>query len=97
MSHWPFDVSAESTVVTTTYVTNKVMPILYVSHEEEDGEIVWQFHCGNGDYSPECLLLVRLETVLRLDRTLVDVADLPVGWAARRQSVGQPWEFVAEL
>jgi hypothetical protein len=53
---WPFDVSPDTAVVTTSYVTKDRQPILYVTHEysEEEG-VTWQFHCGNGDYDPGVL------------------------------------------
>lgn len=92
MRAWPFDVPPNTAVVTTTYVTRERLPILFVSHEvDEDGDISWQFHCGNGDYSSATLQIVGLETVLQLDPRLVEIATLPVGYAATRASVGGEW------
>ncbi len=62
---WPFDVEPGTLVLTTTYVMTHREPILFVSHDEDPEEgPVWQFHCGNGDYSGEVLMLVRLDEVL---------------------------------
>jgi hypothetical protein len=81
-------------VVTSTYVTRDRMPILLVSREEgEDDEEQWQFHCGNDDYDFSKLQLVRLDTLIKLDPTLVDVARLAVGHVARRASLQDPWTF----
>jgi len=92
MRAWSFDVPPNAAVVTTTYVTRERLPILLVSHEaDEDGGISWQFHCGNGDYSPSALQLVGLETILQLDPRLVEIAALPVGYVATRASLGGEW------
>ncbi len=95
---WPFDVAPRTAVVTTKYVMTRALPVVYVSHEidGENGELQWQFHCGNGDYRPEVLLLVALEEVLDVDPTLRDVAALPVGHAARRTGTGAPWVIAPE-
>jgi len=89
-----FDFANEAAVFTSTYVTRDGMAILYVVHgfDEEDGED-WEFHCGNGDYSTGKLQLVRLDTILRLDPSIVEVADLPIGFTARRAAVGAPWQY----
>ncbi len=89
---WPFAVPPESAAVTTTYVTRDGMPILHVAHSlDEDGEVTWHFHCGNGDFSAEVLQLVRLEEMLRLDSSLVEVAGTPLGAEATRDRVGARW------
>lgn len=92
----PFPIADDAAVITSTYVTRDGMPILYVSREEDDGEESWQFHCGNGDYSMERMQLVRLGTVLRIDPTVHDVADLPVGHCATRAAVGAPWTIAVD-
>jgi hypothetical protein len=93
-----FDIPDDAAVVTTTYVTRDRMPVLLVSHEQddEDGTMLWQFHSGNGDYSPEKLQLVRLNTVLSLDPSLKEVASLPVGYSAVRATPNDPWVFRPE-
>jgi hypothetical protein len=90
-----FDLPVETMVMTSTYVTRDGMPILQVSHEydEVDGDD-WQFHCGNDDYSMEKLQLVRLSTILKFDPDLLVIADLPVGYVAKRTAVGIPWVYV---
>lgn len=95
MEAWAFDVPADFMVVTTTYVTQDALPILQVIREqdEEDGSDVWQFHCGNGDYDPGVLQLVRLDTILKLAPELRELAQLPVGAIATRAAAGAPWEI----
>jgi len=87
-----FCISNESMVVTSSYVTKERLPILEVSHEDdEEGGSLWQFHCGNGDYSMEKMQLVRLDTVLALDPSVIEVSDLPLGFSARRSDQYSPW------
>jgi hypothetical protein len=92
-----FSMPTETTVVTSKYVTAEGLPILYVSHDfdEEEGDS-WQFHCGNGDFDMEKMQLVRLSTILQLDKTVEQVSDLPVGFAAKRKSIGEPWVYEKE-
>lgn len=78
-------------VVTSTYVMQEGMPILYVSNDDDgEGGLVWQFHCDNGDYRMEKMLLVRLETVLNIDPGLFKIC-LDVGEEARREDVDSEW------
>ena len=87
-----FDVLPDAAVVTTSYVTRQRMPIFYVSHDlDEEGEVTWQFHCGNGDYSASILQLVRLDEILQLDPSLADLAALPLGHIARRADRAAEW------
>lgn len=73
-------------------LTRDGMPILHVAHcLDEDGEVTWQFHCGNRDFSAEVLQLVRLEEMLRLDSSLAEVAGIPLGAEATRDRAGGRW------
>jgi hypothetical protein len=93
-----FSMRPETMVVTSTYVTENRLPILEVSHEnDEEGGSLWQFHCGNGDYSLEQLQLVRLDTVLALDPSVVDVADLALGTTAKRGAKGLRWQITPRV
>lgn len=87
-----FPISNETMVVTSSYVTDDKFPVLEVSHEDDgEGGSLWQFHCGNGDYSMDRMQLVRLSTVLSLDPTLFEVADLQCGSTAKRPALGTKW------
>ena len=63
-------------------------PILLVSHDADDHG--WQF-IGASDVSMADAKLVCLEEIVRLDPTVLEVADLPPGWQAVRDSVGGAW------
>ena len=79
-------------VVTSSYVTKEGCPILEISHDDdEEGGSLWQFHCGNGDYSMERMQLVRLDTILDLDRSVLSVGGLKMGQTARRATTSSSW------
>ena len=89
---WDFDVAPDAVVVTTTYVTQQRMPVLYVTHEHDADEgTIWQFHAGNGDYSAEVLQLVRLDEILAIDPGLRVLSGLPMGHSASRANRNEPW------
>jgi hypothetical protein len=64
-------------------------PILLVTHDEEDHG--WQFLDGSERLDPADARHVCLEHVVGTDPTLYEVADLPPGWIAWRQSSDDPW------
>lgn len=87
-----FSITHDTMVVTSTYVTEDGMPILDVSHEDdEEGGSLWQFHCGNGDYNMNKMQLVRLDTIVALDPTIDQLASLEKGKTARRETKNSPW------
>jgi len=63
-------------------------PILLVSHDADDHG--WQF-IGSSDATMADAMLVSLESIVRLDPTVLEVADLPPGWQALRDRVGGAW------
>ena len=92
-----FDIKPDVMVVTSKYVMKESNPVLEVSHEyDKDEGIIWQFHCGNGRYDVNDMMLVRLSTVISLDETLKQVADLPIGSMAKRETKESPWVYQNE-
>jgi hypothetical protein len=91
MPDWPFEIPPGAAVITTTYVTRQHLPVLDVLHEIEDDDVFWQFHCGNGDFDPAVLQLVRLDELLAIDSALAELATLPAGHRAVFSAVGAPW------
>lgn len=87
---WPFVDPPNLAVFTTADVLERGLPIVRVTHDEDDG--CWQFHSENG--APDDLQearLVALRTIVRLDPTIPALADLPLGWCALRAAPGAPW------
>ena len=92
-----FMVPLTTAVITSTYIIDDKMAVLYVSHElDEDGESSWQFHSGNDDYDMAKMKLVSLGNILQLDDSLIELSDLPAGYGARRSALGEKWNSYKE-
>jgi uncharacterized lipoprotein YbaY len=63
-------------------------PILPVVDYEEDGS--WASLEG-GTFLEKDATLVTLESVVRVDLSVVELADLPLGWLAERTAASAPW------
>ncbi len=63
-------------------------PILFVSHDEDDG--AWQFNCED-HLSFDNVIVVSLKNIIDIDETVNALSDLPVGWIAWRDSKNSPW------
>ncbi len=85
---WPFEDAPNTAVFTTKSVTSGDEPILHVSHDADDG--AWQF-LGLDVLTEESASIVGLKTILGMDKSIGDLADLPLGWHARRDSVSGAW------
>jgi hypothetical protein len=88
-SPWPFDQPPNCATVTTRQVLEGSEPILFVSHDEEDHG--WQF-IGYSSPELEDAKLVTLKSLVQLDPTVIELADLPPRWEAIRSEAGKPWE-----
>ena len=88
-SEWPFDEPTNVAAYTTRHVLEGRLPILLVTHDEDDG--AWQVLCGttNDDDDGRIACLGCLYT---LDRSIGELADLPLGWRAWRDSPASPWK-----
>jgi hypothetical protein len=85
---WPFDQPRNCATFTMRQVLDGSEPILLVSHSADDHG--WQF-IGTSDASMADAKLVCLEHIVRLDPTVLEVANLPPGWQAIREHVGGAW------
>lgn len=90
----PFPIMLDAMVVTSEYITKGGCRCCTCREVDEEEE-TWQFHCGNGDFTMERMQLVRLDNILRLDDTLVALAQLPVGHFATRESIDAQWKVAA--
>lgn len=85
---WPFHQPRNCATFTMRQVLDGSEPILLVSHDAEDHG--WQF-IGTSDATVADARIVGLEEMVRLDPTVLEVADLPPGWEATREARGEPW------
>ena len=89
MSDWPFKDPPNVAVFTTVSVVKGGRSILRVSHDEDDG--AWQFHTGQDINAGEAMI-VALREIVKLDPSVVLLADLPCGWIATRDSATSEWK-----
>jgi len=87
-----FKAPLNTAVFSTTYVIKEKSPILLVSHEA-DGD--WQFMGGEPieDYR-KVVMVVSLESIIKKDKTVLQLADLPLGYQATRKTKKDKWEIV---
>jgi hypothetical protein len=80
--------SLNTAVFTTKYVLEMNSPILYVYHYEEDG--AWQFSgeekCIDSDYR-----VISLEEIINIDKSILELAELPLGGEAYRGDKSSKW------
>jgi len=86
---WPFDQPPNTAALTLSTVLDETSPIVYAFHDEEDHS--WQFLGPEG--SDENLVrFVSMQQIVDLDQSVTQVADLPPGWHAWRDSADSPWQ-----
>jgi hypothetical protein len=84
MRHWLLG----TTSIQTGEVFERTEPILYVSHDADDG--LWQL-IGASDADPATAKLSHLHHAVEHDLTLLDVLDLEPGESAYRTGPHEPW------
>jgi hypothetical protein len=84
---WPFDQAPNVAAITVQSVLDGA-PILRVSHDADDHG--WQFLDGR-EVAIVDGRVIGMGEVLTLDPSLREIADLPPGWIARRDSASDPW------
>lgn len=85
---WKFPDPPHTGVFLSKTVHDGTEPVTYVSHDVEDG--AWQF-LGDSMRDGGGPVLSCFHHPIDQDRSLVELADLPLGWCAERAEVGQPW------
>ena len=88
LSNWKFEDPPHTLVFLSTAVHSGAEPITYVSHDIEDG--AWQF-LGDGMSGGNPPVISCFHHPIDRDRSLEELADLPLGWWAERVAPGQPW------
>jgi len=86
---WPFPSPRDTRTFTLRSIGEHEAPVLYAVHDDGDG--CWQFTDGE-EPEEDDVILVCLEHVIESDPSLVELADLPRGWHAWRDTPLDPWE-----
>src|SRR4051812_5693659 len=86
---WPFDQPPNCLAFSLRSIVFDGQPILYVTHDEDDHG--WQFLDGK---TPDMAnaAVVSLSNIVKLDPSVLAVADLPPGWRAWRDSADADWK-----
>ncbi|MCJ0764509.1 hypothetical protein [Variovorax terrae] len=63
--------------------------IAYVYHDADDG--AWQFRATSSS-DEGAPMLVSLRSVTKMDSSVAELADLPLGWRAWRDTPQSMWE-----
>ena len=85
-----FKDSLKTAVFTSRFVIKDKKDITFISHDNEDG--AWQFLSNdNFDNYEEIAMIVSLDEILQIDKTILDIADLPLGYIATRQTLSDNW------
>jgi hypothetical protein len=86
-AEWPFEDPTNVAAISTRPVVEEGHAILLVSH---DADGYWQVLCGTTNDTADGRV-VCLGCLFELDPTIGELADLPRGWRAWRDSVTTPW------
>lgn len=79
-------------VFTTKFVLFEKKDITRVYHDEEDG--AWQFFSDDPFENYEDVAkVVALDEIVSLDKTVLEIADLPMGCCAVRESRYTDWRI----
>ncbi|MBE9141445.1 hypothetical protein IQ254_30360 [Nodosilinea sp. LEGE 07088] len=91
---WPFADPKNVAVFSTREISQKKKTILWVSHDSDDG--AWQFTSGENIAEIDHTI-VSLERIVKIDPSVKELADLPLGWKATRENVDSPWKYLKTL
>ena len=85
-----FKEADNTAVFTTKFVIVDKKDITYVTHDKEDG--AWQFFSDDHfDDFENVAKIVALGEIIKLDSTLLELADMPEGSSAHRKSKADKW------
>ena len=85
-----FSEAKNTACMACTHVLEGGAPVLYVSHDAEDG--MWQFLCGADNHGPEHAKIIGLSEVVSLDPSLNELHEMPLGVGAERNSKDESWQ-----
>lgn len=85
---YPFYDAPNTAAIICCHIIENNMPVLYVSHDEDDG--MWQFLCGQSHELDEARV-VSLKSVFDLDNSVGVLKDMPYGYYAERKTQEDIW------
>ncbi|MFG6346460.1 MAG: hypothetical protein K1W35_22935 [Lachnospiraceae bacterium] len=91
---FPFDDAPNTAVITCCHILDHGAPILHVSHDADDG--MWQFLCGACHDESEGRI-VSLHYIYTHNSTVAQIARMPCGCMADRETAGRNWDIQREI
>lgn len=85
---FPFDELPNTATISCCHIVDGSEPILYVSHDEDDG--MWQFLCGKS-HDVSKAKIVSLYSIFVLDNSIAQLANMPYGYIAERKNIKSDW------
>lgn len=85
---FPFRESPDTACITCSHIIENGSPILYAAHDDDGW---WQFLCGAEKHKQEHARLVSLNTILGLDSSISEIADMECEHSAIRSSLNDDW------
>lgn len=86
---WPFEDPPNVVCFVHKKITGEGHPILLFIRSDDDGS--WQALTGDEIQSDDELHCVCLSHIVNMDPSIKELADLPIGWWATRESPASPW------
>jgi hypothetical protein len=91
MTQWQFSDPPNVAVIVNRKIVDGAGWIAFASHDAPDGG--WQFHTNDpGGIKESDAAVVSLHNIVQADPSVVELADLPVGWHAWRDSKDASWQ-----
>ena len=87
-SEYKFIDSADTACFVCDHILRRQRPILHVTHDH-DG--YWQFICGQNDHYETNGKVISIEEATKIDNTINDLYEMPMGVGADRESVNDKW------
>jgi hypothetical protein len=78
-------------VFTTNYIMNNNSPIVYVVHDNDD----WQFLGPEEDINESNLMIVKLQSLINLDQSIIKILHIENGFEAYRDNINTDWKIVS--
>jgi len=88
-SDWRFTDSQDTVVVTLERILRGDSSLVLVTHDAEDGG--WQFLDGEHVFEEDGAIVL-LGEMVQFDPSLLELADLPEGWCAWRETPDRHWQ-----
>lgn len=87
--------NAKTAAIVCEHISSMKFPILSAFRTEPDSpeDSGWQFFCGQeNEENPDDAKVWLLEEVLKLEPTLAEYMDLPIGYQLWRENVESEWQ-----